>query len=429
MPLNVRRFYASSFLVLAGFVFISLAQTTEPSTVAVTQPSSSRDVLRDRISRSKAFIAVRNFNAAIVELESIKRESSEPTVNGAVNVLLMNSYLELGDYNRAQVMLAEFYNLQKKNDPIAASGYMVVAGQVIKGARSRAERYRALGLDITDRMLPLEALNDLEKMRETLEVVITHSKEMSKDTAKAADAMALLEEAGNSRGMIARDDYDQRLWRDAVADTREMIVNPRTIVNAVTEVPSTEPRTEILAASVKTDEPTVATKLEPEPKPEVPATLTRDREVMVADKTPAGEMVAKAEKPTYLPVAEGKVADEPKATPKVDEEAAENKAPETEASNAEDSGPLSIGSLIPYATRQAQPTYPPAARIARTSGIVKVEVTVNEKGEVEEVQNASGPPMLVGAAKDAIKKWRFRPFTRDGQPAKANGFVSFNFSL
>ena len=52
---------------------------------------------------------------------------------------------------------------------------MAVAGQVVKGARSRVERYRALGLSISDRTLPLEAPNDLEKMRETLELVITQS--------------------------------------------------------------------------------------------------------------------------------------------------------------------------------------------------------------------------------------------------------------
>ena len=37
---------------------------------------------------------------------------------------------------------------------------------------------------MSDRTLPLEAINDLEKMRETLELVITQSKEIGKDKAK-----------------------------------------------------------------------------------------------------------------------------------------------------------------------------------------------------------------------------------------------------
>ena len=45
------------------------------------------------------------------------------------------------------------------------------------------------------------------------------------------------------------------------------------------------------------------------------------------------------------------------------------------------------------------------------------------------VQNATGPSLLQPAAKDAIRKWRFKPFVRDGQPVKAIGFVNFNFSL
>jgi len=65
----------------------------------------------------------------------------------------------------------------------------------------------------------------------------------------------------------------------------------------------------------------------------------------------------------------------------------------------------------------------------RTTGTVTVEVTVDEEGNVADVQKATGPSLLQSAAKDAIRKWKFRPFVRDGQPTKATGFVSFNFTL
>lgn len=90
---------------------------------------------------------------------------------------------------------------------------------------------------------------------------------------------------------------------------------------------------------------------------------------------------------------------------------------------------MDVGSLIAYATKQAQPLYPPAAKSMRASGVVRVEVTVDENGQVAEVQKTSGPPLLQTAAKDAVRKWRFKPFTRDGQPVRAVGFVNFNFSL
>jgi lipopolysaccharide biosynthesis regulator YciM len=105
-------------------------------------------MMRERISKAKAFIAVRNYNAAIYELESIRRESSDTAVHGVVNVLLMNSYLEQGDYKRAQDFLNQAFNQQKTTKANAGELYMTVASQVVKGARSRVERYRALGLNV-----------------------------------------------------------------------------------------------------------------------------------------------------------------------------------------------------------------------------------------------------------------------------------------
>ena len=73
-------------------------------------------------------------------------------------------------------------------------------------------------------------------MRETLELVITQSKEISQTPAKSADAIALFEEATSSRSMLARDDYDARAWKEQVADMREqMAVNGKVVLSAVNE--------------------------------------------------------------------------------------------------------------------------------------------------------------------------------------------------
>ena len=69
------------------------------------------------------------------------------------------------------------------------------------------------------------------------------------------------------------------------------------------------------------------------------------------------------------------------------------------------------------------------AKNMRLTGVVKVDLVIDENGLVAEVQNLSGPAMLQRAATDAVRKWKFKPFTRDGQATKATGFVSFNFSL
>lgn len=419
MPLNVRRFYASAFGVLFIFVslvFVAQAQTVSPTASSAVIPQqaqvsgpTSGDVMRERISKAKAYIAVRNYNAAIYELENIRKESADAAVQSVTSVLLMNSYLELGDYRRAQDFLNQLYAQQKTTKPDAAANYAAVAGQVVKGARTRAERYRALGLNVADRTLPLEALNDLEKMRETLELVITQSKEISQTPTKSADAIALLEEATSSRSMLARDDYDARLWKEQVADMREqMAAGGKVVLSAVNET-TTNTSPEFVAANNV-------------PPPSLPQasgmvqTRPREAETTPAEKKITETSVAKNDSPIFAPSAPVKADPKPVAeTPKTDAQ--------------KDTSPIDAGSLLPFATKQTSPVYPPAAKTLRTKGVVRVDVTISETGDVAEVQKTSGPPMLHAAAKDAIKKWKFKPFVRDGQPVKAIGYVSFNFSL
>lgn len=413
MPLNVRRFCTSVLLVFVSFILAAQAQSVPSASPTPTIPTSG-DIMRDRISKAKAFIVVRNYNAAIYELENIRRETGDPAVQAVVNVLLMNSYLEQGDFKRAQDFLNEAYNAQKTTKPNASQFYNAVASQVVKSARGRAERYRALGLSVSDRTLPLEAANDLDKMRETLEIVITQSRDIAKDTKKTADAMNLVEEASTSRSMLGRDDYDVRRWKDGVADAREELANSRsTVVSAVNDLPSEVANANLIASNTPSTTPSPVTQ--PQMKPVVDANPggTRDREVKKIDSA-----ATNTDKPVYVPSNPPVV----KETPKKEDVVPSKVVPIV-------SGPLDVGSLIAYATRQASPVYPAAAKMTRTTGMVKVELTVDEKGDVATVQNASGPSMLQGAAKDAVRKWKFRPFVRDGQPVKATGFISFNFAL
>jgi TonB family protein len=458
MPLNVRRFGTSviGFLLFAGITcFGQVVPAPSPNATAaapsqpVMGPPTSGDIMRDRISKSKAYIAVRNYNAAIYELENIRKESGDAAVQGVVNLLLMNSYLEQGDFKRAQDLLNQFYAAQKTTKPNAATEYAAIAGQIIKGARTRAERYQALGLSLSDRTLPLEALNDLEKMRETLEMVITQAKEIGANKNKAADAMAMLEEASNSRAMIARDTYDARRWKDELADTRETMASSRSVVMSAVEGESN-----VVAAN--TAQPPVSQPMivpvASVPQAVPPASPTREREVKVVGSTPSDTNVAQAEKPVYVaekqsvaastppkteepkieaPKVEAPKAETPKPEPKPELKAEEPKAPveEPKTEAPKNTSPVAVGSLIGFATSQAKPIYPPAAKAARSTGVVTVELTVDEAGGVVDVQKATGPMMLQAAAKDAIRKWKFKPFVRDGQPVKATGFVNFNFAL
>jgi len=468
MPLNVSRFCSLLLAPVFGMFVIANAQTVPPTTAAspstqepaVQQPvrtPTAAEIMRDRISKAKAYIAVRNYNAANYELESIKRESGDPAVQSVVSVLLMNSYLEQGDYKRAQDFLNQAYNIQKTTTPNAAANYFAIASQIVRGARTRVERYRALGLNPSDRTLPLEAINDLENMRATLELVVTQSKEISKDKAKTPDAMAMLEEATTSRSMIARDDYDARKWQNEVADAREDLASSRSVVlSAVTDAPVTQQPAGSVPSQTQTamtqqpqDNPVIANAAFKESAPtQGPARSTDSLVKSTVSQQPTNQP------PAYVPNAEQQrsnrvVPNQPVTQPNIQQPANQpvnqpssqstaQKPAQTQIQPAPQpaapeepkaTGPVDVGSLLSYATKQTQPTYPPAARSMRTSGVVTVKVTVDEEGKVAEVDSASGPSLLQGAAKDAIKSWRFRPFMRDGQPVKAIGFVSFNFSL
>jgi periplasmic protein TonB len=81
------------------------------------------------------------------------------------------------------------------------------------------------------------------------------------------------------------------------------------------------------------------------------------------------------------------------------------------------------------ALSKASPDYPPMAKQMHVSGAVVVEAQVTEDGDVAKVQPVSGNALLSSAAVSAVKKWKFKPFTAEGKPAKAVVRLSFNFTL
>lgn len=438
---NFRRFFASVLLVLVS-LFVANAQTTG-------------DVMRERITKAKGFIAVKNYNAAIYELENIKRETNDPTINSVVNVLLMNSYLEQGDYKRAQDFLTE---LVKSTKPNSAANYTAVAAQVIRGAKMQLERYKSLGLSVSDRNLPLEAATDIEKMRQTLELIVEQSKVLGKDKTQTANAMALLEEATNARGTLAKDDYDASRWKNESADAREMWANARSVViNADGTTESLNQNTTASTTTAATTQNTAQTNPSTtnQSVPTNNTNLSTNNVILnpvqtnpttnnstTAQTNPQSNNTVAVKETTNT--TERNTADTQKSTDKT-EQTPRTRTRLVENNNNSDtnpaqtqtvsqvvennSSPLDVGSLVDFATQRVNPIYPQQARAIRQTGIVKVEMVIDEEGKVAEIQKMSGPSLLQSAAKDAAKKWRFKPFVRDGQPVKAMGFLSFNFNL
>jgi periplasmic protein TonB len=73
----------------------------------------------------------------------------------------------------------------------------------------------------------------------------------------------------------------------------------------------------------------------------------------------------------------------------------------------------------PEVIAQVAPTYPAELRKAKVEGTVTLVFLLDETGRVEDPRvDASSRPEFEKPAMDAIKRWRFKPGQKDGQPVK-----------
>lgn len=71
---------------------------------------------------------------------------------------------------------------------------------------------------------------------------------------------------------------------------------------------------------------------------------------------------------------------------------------------------------------KVEPVYPEIARKMRLNGTVRVEVVISPNGNVKETKVIGGHPILVTAAVDAVKKWKFDPAN-----AETTGILEIKF--
>jgi protein TonB len=79
--------------------------------------------------------------------------------------------------------------------------------------------------------------------------------------------------------------------------------------------------------------------------------------------------------------------------------------------------------------RQVQPVYPQIAKTAHVSGTVLLHAIISKDGSVQELQYVSGPPLLMKAAMDAVREWRYQPTLLNGEPVEVETTISVIFSL
>jgi outer membrane biosynthesis protein TonB len=74
-----------------------------------------------------------------------------------------------------------------------------------------------------------------------------------------------------------------------------------------------------------------------------------------------------------------------------------------------------------------KPEYPPEARATHASGVVEVEVLIDERGKVILAGAKNGLPALQNVSRDAACGARFSPTLLAGHPVKVSGIITYNF--
>jgi protein TonB len=94
-------------------------------------------------------------------------------------------------------------------------------------------------------------------------------------------------------------------------------------------------------------------------------------------------------------------------------------------------GPLRVSEGVEAASiiRRVLPEYPEIARAAHVSGTVALHAIIARDGTVQELAYVSGPPLLIKAAIDAVKQWRYRPTLLNGIPVEVETTIDVVFTL
>ena len=92
---------------------------------------------------------------------------------------------------------------------------------------------------------------------------------------------------------------------------------------------------------------------------------------------------------------------------------------------------IKIGGAVQQAKliRQPRPVYPPLAKQARISGVVKLSAIISKDGTIQKLEVISGHPLLVPAALEAVKQWVYQPTLLNTEPVEVVTQIDVNFTL
>jgi protein TonB len=90
---------------------------------------------------------------------------------------------------------------------------------------------------------------------------------------------------------------------------------------------------------------------------------------------------------------------------------------------------ISEGVLQAQLLSRIEPQYPILAKLAKTEGTVRLRAFISQDGRITSLEVISGNPLLVQAALEAVRQWRYRPTMLNGEPVEVETFITVIFHL
>ena len=78
---------------------------------------------------------------------------------------------------------------------------------------------------------------------------------------------------------------------------------------------------------------------------------------------------------------------------------------------------------------RVQPSYPQQALRAGLQGPVVLQAWIARDGTIRELKLIRGSLLLGQAAYEAVKRWRYKPYLRNGHAVEAQTYVTVDFRL
>ena len=90
---------------------------------------------------------------------------------------------------------------------------------------------------------------------------------------------------------------------------------------------------------------------------------------------------------------------------------------------------ISSGVMEGQRTHYVEPTYPQMARIAHIQGDVPLQATISKNGVIENLRAVQGHPILIQAALDAVRQWKYKPYILNGEAVEVETSITVKFHM